>query len=58
MVRSEKPTGEGNHVKKISGHATFKGEMVGQDLEQKKEDIRSRKEIEKENEATGDCYCM
>ena len=43
MVTSEKPADEGNHVKKISGNVTFKGEMVGK--EQKKQNIYSRKEI-------------
>lgn len=45
MVRSEKPTDGSNHVKKISENITFKGELVGRDLEQEKEN--SRKEIKK-----------
>lgn len=41
--------------KKISGK-DFKGELVGRDLEQEKEN--SRKEIKKKKEVTSDCYCM
>lgn len=46
MAGSEKPSDGGKHIKKkISGHTAFKGDLVGRDLEEEKEN--SRKEIKK-----------